>query len=80
MYVYLWYGLCGSGTLAVSAADFEEIESVDMEKEDLGFIPVEDLNTSVEQTIAEEEINTSYPEVFLTCQVPFEPLFLLTAQ
>ena len=47
-----------SAVYEISAADFEEIESVDMEKEDLGFIPVEDLNTSVEETIAEEEINT----------------------
>lgn len=42
----------------ISAADFEEIESVHVEKENFGFVPGEGINTSVEQTIAEEAINT----------------------
>ena len=47
-----------SAVYEISASDFKEIESVDVEKENLGFISVEDFNTSVEQTIAEEAINT----------------------
>ena len=47
-----------SAVYEISAADFEEIEPVNVNKENLGFIPVEDINTSVEQMIAEEAINT----------------------
>ena len=51
-----------SAVYEISAADFEEIEPVNVDKENLGFIPVEDINTSVEQMIAEEVYQKMRPD------------------
>lgn len=41
----------------ISAADFEGITSATKAKEDLGFVSLEDIDTSINQTISEEAMN-----------------------